>query len=150
MRQGKPVTSSTTWSTVKLRVERTWCSPDCTIGSLFVDGGFECYTLEDVERPIKVSGETAIPKPAPESPYRIDITYSQRFKRETPYVEDVPGFDGIRIHPGNTAVDTHGCLLVGRTKGANWVGESKVAFNQLFEKIKEALDLGDTVTLEIV
>lgn len=131
---------------MKLRVERTWCNPECTIGSLFVDGGFECYTLEDVERPIKVFGETAIPK----GTYRVDITYSQRFKRETPYIEDVPGFEGVRIHPGNTAVDTHGCLLVGRTKGSNWIGESKAAFNFLYSKIKEALDLGDTVTLEIV
>lgn len=131
---------------MKLRLERTWCTDKCTIGTLFVDGGFECYSLEDVERKVKVFGETAIPLGA----YNLVVMPSHRFKRDLPLLENVPGFEGIRIHPGNTAADTDGCILVGRTKGTNFVGESKAAFNQLFGKIKEALDSGDTVTMEVV
>ncbi len=131
---------------MKLVVERKWCNPDCTIGLMTVDGMNEYFTLEDVEREVKVYGKTAIPK----GTYNVDITYSQRFKRELPLIEDVPNFTGVRIHPGNTAEDTDGCILVGRTKGPTWVGESRAAFNELFVKIKEALDMGDKVSLEIV
>jgi hypothetical protein len=110
------------------------------------DKGLEVYTLEDVERKEKVFGETAIPKGS----YNVSITPSQRFKRDLPLVENVPGFEGIRIHPGNTAADTHGCLLVGRTKGPTWVGESRAAFNDVYREIKGALDSGEQVILEIV
>jgi hypothetical protein len=132
---------------VKLRVERTYCGPVCTIGSMYIDGKFECFTMEDVTRPLgeKIPGETAIPP----GTYNVTITPSARFKRDLPLVENVPGFDGIRIHPGNTAADTEGCLLVGRTKGPNFVGESKVAFAILMPKIRDALDAGDTVSLEV-
>ena len=132
---------------MKLRVERTNCGPSCTIGSLYVDSVFECFTLEDVVRKDKIAGETAI---GAGGPFNVVITPSKRFKRDLPLVENVPNFQGIRIHPGNTSEDTEGCILVGRTKGTNFVGESKAAFNALFAKIKEALDEGDTVTLEIV
>src|SRR6476659_8160031 len=131
---------------MKLRLERTWFEPECTIGTMFVDGAYDCFTLEDVEREVKVYGETAIPL----GTYNVVITPSNRFKRDLPLVENVPGFEGIRIHPGNTAADTDGCILVGINKGPGWVGESRAAFNELFEKIKNALDQGDKVTLEIV
>jgi hypothetical protein len=131
---------------MKLLVERKWCNPDCTIGIMTSDKGLEVYTLEDVERKEKVFGETAIPKGS----YNVSITPSQRFKRDLPLVENVPGFEGIRIHPGNTAADTHGCLLVGRTKGPTWVGESRAAFNDVYREIKGALDSGEQVILEIV
>ena len=132
---------------MKLLLERSWCGPSCTIGSLFVDGHFESFTLEDVVRPAgdKVYGKTAIPAGS----YNVVITPSNRFKRDLPLVEGVPNFEGIRIHPGNTAEDTEGCILVGRTKGSTWVGESKAAFSALFQKIKEAIDAGDRVTLEV-
>lgn len=132
---------------MKLKVERTYCGPVCTIGSLYIDGAFECFTCEDVVRPAgeKVHGETAIPY----GTFNVVVTPSQRFKRDLPLVEHVPNFEGIRIHPGNTSADTEGCLLVGRTKGTNFVGESKAAFAALFAKIRTALDDGDTVTLEV-
>lgn len=132
---------------MKLRLERSWCGPSCTIGQLMVDGVTECFTLEDVVRTgEKVYGKTAIPAGS----YNVVITQSRRFKRDLPLVENVPGFEGIRIHPGNTAEDTDGCILVGRTKGPTWVGESRAAFSAIFDKIKEALDAGDKVTLEVV
>lgn len=132
---------------MKILVERTNCGPTCTIGSLYVDGAFECFTMEDVVRSDghKVYGETAIP----DGTYNVAITPSQRFKIDLPLVENVPGFTGIRIHPGNTAEDTDGCILVGRTKGVNFVGESRAAFVALFKKIEDALDAGDKVTLEV-
>ena len=132
---------------MKLRLERTWCGPKCTIGQLLVDGASECFTLEDVVRAdgVKVYGETAIPAGS----YPVTITPSARFKRDLPLIENVPNFEGIRIHPGNTAEDTHGCVLVGRTKGPDFVGESKAAFAALYAKIAAALDAGDAVTLEV-
>lgn len=135
---------------MKLRLERTWRGQNCTIGQMEVDGAHECFTLEDVDRPAKIYGETAIPKTPEDKPYNVIITPSNRFKRDLPLVENVPGFEGIRIHPGNTAEDTDGCILVGRTKGSTWISESRAAFNDLFDKIKKALDAGDTVTLEIM
>lgn len=131
---------------MKLRLERSWPTNKCTIGSLLLDGAYECFTLEDVLRDgPKVYGETAIPA----GTYNVVVTPSQRFKRELPLLEDVPGFEGIRIHPGNTAENTDGCILVGRSKGPNYVSESRAAFNALYEKIQAALDAGDKVTLEI-
>ena len=131
---------------MKLKLERTYCGPLCTIGSLYVDGAFECFVLEDIVRTgEKVPGDTAIPA----GTYNVVITPSNRFKRDLPLLESVPNFVGIRSHPGNTAEDTEGCLLVGRTKGPTFVGESRAAFAALFQKIRQALDDGDTVTIEV-
>jgi hypothetical protein len=129
------------------------CGPVCTIGSLFVNGKFECYSLEDVRREVKgepvtkwkIPGKTAIP----EGIYGIAVTMSLRFKRDLPLLLNVPGFEGVRIHPGNTAADTEGCILVGKTKGSDSVLESRRAFDDLFKKIKESLGAGEKVTLEV-
>lgn len=108
-----------------------------TIGDLYVDDVWECYTLEDVEQlGPKVPGQTAIPT----GWYKVVITMSPRFKRLLPLLVDVPGFDGIRIHPGNDAEDTHGCLLVGQTKGDDTIGGSRAAFNALYLKLQDVLD----------
>jgi hypothetical protein len=131
---------------MKLVVERKWCNPECTIGLMTVNGQNEYFTLEDVERETKIQGKTAIPKGS----YNVSITPSNRFKRDLPLIENVPGFEGVRIHPGNTAEDTEGCILVGRHKGPNYVSESRAAFNDLYKEIKGALDSGDQVILEIV
>ena len=138
---------------MKLRVERpAFCGPDCTISQLTVDGADECFILEDVDRHLennperKVHGKSAIPR----GTYQVIITLSNRFKRELPLLVDVPGFEGIRIHPGNTSEDTEGCLLPGRTRTDRTVGESKVAFNALFAKIQQGLQDGDTCSIEIV
>lgn len=131
---------------MKLRLERSWPTSKCTIGTLSIDGAYESFTLEDVVRDVpKVYGETAIPA----GTYNVIVTPSQRFKRDLPLLENVPGFEGVRIHPGNTAENTDGCILVGRSKGPNYVSESRAAFNALYEKIQAALDAGDKVTLEI-
>ena len=81
---------------MKLTLTRKWFHPTCTIGTLDIDGHAECYILEDVERDEKVPGETAIPLGV----YVVVIDYSERFKRRLPRLLDVPGFTGVRIHPG--------------------------------------------------
>lgn len=133
---------------MKITLERTERTKKYTQGELFVDGAFECYTEEDPERPdgVKVYGETSIPG----GEFNVVITPSNRFKRDLPLLENVPNFSGIRIHPGNTPEDTDGCILVGRTKGVGVIGESRAAFAALFDKIKAALDAGDTVSIEIM
>ena len=130
---------------MQLMVNRTWPSAACTIGVLTVDGVNECFTLEDVVRAEKIKGETAIPAGS----YNVTITPSNRFKRDLPLLENVPNFEGVRIHPGNTAADTEGCILVGKSKGPDAIYESRKAFDTLFAKIKAAIDAGEKVTLEI-
>lgn len=138
---------------MRMKLERTLCGPKCTIGTLYVNGKAECFTLEDVRREVKgrpveewkVPGATAIPAGI----YNVVVTLSQRFKRDLPLLENVPGFSGIRIHPGNTAEDTEGCLLVGLVKGPDFVSGSRRAFEQLFTKIKESIGCGEKVTLEV-
>ena|SRR6266567_2166783 len=133
---------------------------DCTIGELFVHGDFECYTLEDVMReepgvPVaewKVSDQTAIPAGL----YSILIDYSPHFQRFMPHVMNVPGFSGVRIHAGNTPLDTEGCILVGRhvvppnPTTAIALAESRVAFNALYLKIVAARGGNEPVSLRIV
>lgn len=120
---------------MKLLLERQDLTDESTIGKLYVDGEFECYTLEDVLRPgQKVYGETAIPA----GTYEVIITLSPRFKRKLPLLVKVPGFDGVRIHPGNTKDDTEGCILVGTARKPNMVLNSRVAFNRLFAKLEKA------------
>src|SRR5574343_976097 len=96
---------------MKLELIRHAIKDTYTIGKLFIDGTYFCDTLEDYVRAgEKVFGKTAIPT----GTYDVQITYSNRFKQPMPLLIDVPGFSGIRIHPGNTAEDTHGCILVGK------------------------------------
>jgi hypothetical protein len=138
---------------MRLKLQRMSCGPVCTIGTLYVDGKQECFTLEDVRRekkgePVsqwKIPGKTAIP----EGVYGLIVTPSNRFKRDLPLLLNVPGFEGVRIHPGNTAADTEGCILVGKAKSGDSVLESRRAFDQLFTKIREALGCVEKVTLEV-
>lgn len=83
-----------------------------TMGKMFVDGVFYAFTLEDKVREVKVWGETAIPT----GTYSVFVRYSNRFKKELVAVKDVPKFDGVLIHGGNTDKDTHGCILIGEMR----------------------------------
>jgi hypothetical protein len=131
---------------VTLRLVREPSADGATFGVLFVDGRFECFTIEDqVRSGPKVPGKTAIPA----GRYQVVVTPSARFQRRLPLLVDVPGFSGIRIHPGNTINDTDGCLLPGTRieRTALAVRESRVAFQRLFAKL-EAAD-GDQVWITI-
>jgi hypothetical protein len=131
---------------MKLKLTRNTYTTRSTIGELSIDGKSECFILEDPVRPEKVKGETAIPAGS----YEVIITHSPRFERDLPLLLDVPNYEGVRIHTGNTATDTEGCLLPGRSKAVDFVGDSRAAFNGLFAKIRAALKSGDKVTMEII
>lgn len=119
----------------------------CTHGDMFVGDDWESVTLEDVVRPpgIKIPGQTAIPA----GWYRVVITFSNRFQRDLPLLLDVPNFTGVRIHAGNTAADSTGCILVGKERGPTTVMRSREALLPLQAKIQKALDYGDPVYINI-
>lgn len=125
---------------MELALRRRWFTGLSTIGELSVDGTFECFVLEDKMREVpsipvaqwKIKHRTAIPV----GRYQVVIAPSNRFKRDLPRLLNVPGFDGILIHPGNTDVDTDGCLLPGTTRAADKVIASRVAFDKLFAMLK--------------
>lgn len=135
---------------MRMHVKRKWLSPVCTIGELFVDGELECFTLEDRYRPPpepKVPRETAIPNGI----YEIVVNYSNRFQQQMPLLLDVPHFQGVRIHTGNTHHHTEGCLLVGRKREGDRILESKLAYEALFPRIQAAVQQGKVhMTVEIV
>lgn len=126
---------------MELLLTRAPSSSKSTAGTLEVDGQFECFTLEDVVRSKKIPGETAIPA----GTYKVIIDMSNRFKRLLPLLIDVPGFAGIRIHPGNTDKDTEGCILVGTTHSRDFIGNSRLAFDALFKKMQAAKSITITI-----
>lgn len=131
---------------MELLLTRFIFNEECTIGQLEIAGRFECWTLEDVVREVKIYGKTAIPAGA----YKIIINRSNRFKRDLPLLLNVPNFEGIRIHSGNTAGHTEGCILVGQIKGQYSIARSRAAFNQLFAKMKRAFDRKETIQIKII
>ena len=122
---------------MQITVKRLHKTDTSTIGELLIDGLFECYTLEDIERPVKIKAETAIPK----GTYKVIINQSNRFKRLMPLLLNVPNFEGVRIHAGNTNHDTEGCILVGRTRSKDFIGQSRKAYEKLFKKMQAAKDI---------
>ena len=132
---------------MNLELERLQLDPDVTIGSLSVDGAWQCWSLEDTVRPdgVKIHGETAIPR----GTYSVDITMSPRFGVELPLLINVRGYVGVRIHPGNSAADTEGCILVGQDRQAKSIGRSRAAFNALMALLRDAKARGEPITLEI-
>ena len=133
---------------MKLLLKRIAKKEVYTIGNLYVDGMYFCDTLEDKVRIpfVKVPKETAIPAGI----YIVTIDYSQRFGKKMPHVLDVPEFQGIRIHSGNTNVDTEGCILVGENKVVGKVINSKLTFDKLYPALETALNEGEEITLEII
>jgi hypothetical protein len=85
----------------------------------------------------------------PAGTYKLGVTFSQRFQRMLPILHDVPGFDGVRIHTGNTDADTEGCILVGIVTEAESITYSRAAFNALYPKLVDALGAGEELTIEI-
>ena len=122
-----------------LEVKRLYKKDTYTIGKLYIDGVYFCDTLEDKVRNLntekKVYGETAIPA----GKYKIQVAVSSKFKREMPYLMNVPQFTGIMIHPGNTPEDSLGCILVGENKTKGGLINSRKYSDELNEKIIEAI-----------
>ena len=142
---------------MKLKLKRIARKTDYTIGRLYINGHLFSDVLEDRDRglrkdmteeeikKLKVKGQTAIPT----GTYNVIITYSPKYKKQMPLLLGVPGFEGIRIHSGNTHKDTEGCLLLGENKEVGKVLNSRYTFNKFFEKLKAAIAKGETVTIEI-
>lgn len=135
---------------MKLRVERLWKKPAYTVGRLFVDGKLFCNTLEDTVRDLsnekKVYGKTAIPY----GEYRVVYNWSPKFGRNLPRLLNVPAFEDILIHPGNTADDSAGCILVGRNTEVGRLTESRYTSDKLNVLIEDAQRRGESITIEIV
>ena len=131
---------------MELTLLRKTLTDNSTIGELSVDNTILCYTLEDKDRLLtsdmgteailaaKIYGKTCIPY----GRYEVAITYSNRFKKYLPLLMGVSGFDGIRIHSGNTDADTLGCILLGDVVGVDFIGKSRIAFSRVFALLKAA------------
>lgn len=120
---------------MELFLTRYDLTPARTIGQLAIGGVFQCHTLEDAVREgPKVPGQTAIPY----GRYPVVLTMSQRFGHVLPLLLDVPNFTGIRIHAGNTAADTEGCILVGTEREGDAILHSRVALDALMARVQEA------------
>lgn len=154
---------------MKLKVERRWRKDTYTIGRLYVNGEYLCNTLEDRDRGLKqtdslasikarkVYGETAIPL----GTYKVDMkTVSQKYSKvewyrslnggKMPRLVNVPGYEGVLIHPGSNALDTLGCILVGKNSVVGGLTQSRVTFAQLYTMMKKAHQAGEEITVEIV
>lgn len=121
-----------------------------TPGDMYADGLRICFTCEDEDRRMesggsKVYGKTAIPR----GTYPVEVSYSHHFKRELPAVLDVPGYLGIRIHGGNRAEDSLGCILVGQVRTSTGIAQCAATVQRIISMIQTAEDRGERVTLEI-
>jgi hypothetical protein len=146
---------------MKLLLKRFYQDDKGTLGILFVDGKFECFTCEDIERDVKVQGKTRIPEGKYWIDYRnIDSPKTRKYKVNFPWfkwhlhLKNVKNFKYVYIHIGNDATHSEGCILVGEQankfseKGPQ-VLKSKLAFKALYEKVSKSLDDGFGVQIEI-
>lgn len=143
---------------MKLKLKRRFFAEEYTIGTLSIDEVRFCDTLEDKNRDHnkdgdlndpgegKVYAKTAIPF----GTYKVIVNRSPKFKRELPRLLDVPHFEGILIHRGNTAKDSAGCILVGENKVKGQVINSTQYENELVKRLKSAIKKGEKVEIEIV
>jgi hypothetical protein len=146
---------------MKLQVIRTQFGTDATNGLLFIDGIFECYTLEDQYQAVKVMHETCIPEGTYDIKFRktggFHAKYTERYKNAHHgmlHIQDVPNFTYILIHTGNTDEHTSGCLIVGETQQDlevskdGFIGSSAVAYKKMYAKVAGQLLQGKDVTIE--
>jgi hypothetical protein len=145
---------------MKIEVDRFVSDNDTTISHVSVDGAFVCFGLEDEFRVAKVVDQTRIPA----GKYRVLLrtvgNHHQQYKQQFPdihrgmlHIQNVPNFDSILIHCGNTQADTSGCLLVGTgavTDAGNMsISSSRVAYRRLYPMVVDAAEKG-TLEIELV
>ena len=146
---------------MKLTVVRTQFGTDATNGLLFINGIFECYTLEDQYQAVKVMHETCIPEGTYDIKFRktggFHAKYTERYKNAhygMLHIQDVPNFTYILIHTGNTDEHTSGCLIVGETQQDleiskdGFIGSSTTAYKKMYSKVAGQLLQGKKVTIE--
>lgn len=142
---------------MELLVERKYKKDKYTIGNFYIDNILFSNTLEDKDRnltysmpenqikKIKVYGETAIPT----GRYKVERTWSPKYGKKMIEIKNVPGFSGIRIHAGNTAKDSLGCILVGENKIKGQLIHSKYHSDLLDQKVANALANKEDVYITI-
>ncbi len=152
---------------MKLKVLRFSSQADCTNGLLFEDSDigllFMAYTLEDEHRVLKIKGETRIPAGIYNIKFRDEGGFNERYKKRFPGLHqgmleicEVPGFEYILIHCGNTDEHTAGCLLVGDSQENNkiikdgFIGKSTNAYKRIYKDIAREIELDKKVTIEYV
>ena len=152
---------------MKLQVVRFSSQADSTSGLLFeineLGKHFLCYTLEDERRALKVQGETRVPAGTYKIELRTEGGFHERYSRKYPnihigmlHIVNVPGFEYILIHTGNTDEHTAGCLLVGDSQENNviirdgFVGKSNNAYKRIYPRIAKAIESGEEVKIEYV
>ena len=140
-----------------ITLDRAWKRKGYTISRLYINGELFCNALEDESRGLrqdmdlstikakKIAGETAIPSGC----YMVTLTYSPRFRKMLPLLNDVPGFTGVRIHSGNTAKDTEGCILVGQNLEKGKVLNSREWYAKLLAKMNAAWAKKEHVVIDI-
>ena len=152
---------------MKLLLRRIFKGPSYTIGKLFINGVYECDTLEDQDRGLtsqmsleeikakKVYGVTAIPtgtysiNMTTVSPKFKDRAWAKPYKGVLPRLENVKGYEGVLIHVGNDQEATSGCLLVGENKIKGKVINSTACFHELMGELLKAHDRGEDISIEI-
>lgn len=153
---------------MELLVKRRYKGSAYTIGSLYVNGVYECDTLEDPDRGLtsemslkeikskKIYGNTAIPtgkysvSMSVVSPRFKDRSWAKPYSGKIPRLLDVKGYEGVLIHVGNKATDTSGCILVGENKIKGQVLNSTACFMELMTQLLKAHLKGEPITIEIV
>jgi hypothetical protein len=140
---------------MRLTLKRIANKKDYCIGKLYINGKYFCDTLEDVDRGLddsmsedeikqsKIKEQTAIPTGI----YTILLTYSPKYKKVMPLINNVKGYSGIRIHSGNSSKDTEGCLLVGKNTVVGRLTDSRNTFNALFKRLQQKGS--NKITIEI-
>ena len=140
---------------------RTQFGSDATNGMIFLDGVFECFSLEDEYREQKIKGETCIPEGSYEVVLRKEGGFHERyssrysFHKGMLWVKSVPNFEWILFHLGNTDENTAGCILVGDTQQDldvskdGFIGSSGNAYKKFYPKVAEVLENGEEVTLNV-
>jgi hypothetical protein len=134
---------------MELYLHRLESNAECVTGELLINGIHECVTLElplEFEGAQNVHGKTCIP----EGRYQVDRLFSPHFNRLIPHVMNVPNRSAVEIHPGNTAADIRGCILLGEVRLSDtMIGESQAACKAFEEKFDQAIDDNEEVWLEI-
>ena len=143
---------------MEIQVNRIARKDGYTIGRMSLNGEYFCDTLEDTDRGLnatmsvgeilaqKIKAQTAIPT----GKYDVILTLSPRFKRVLPLLLSVKGYEGVRIHAGNTAEDTEGCLLLGENKVKGQVLNSRATLEKLMSVLLECEKRKEKISITIV
>ena len=147
---------------INLTLIRSFKGPEYTIGHLYIDGKYFCDTLEDVDRglnskmslqeiqKVKIKHETAIPigmyyvnmnTISPKYSNFSKYPYAEPYNAKMPRIKNIPGYDGVLIHPGNSKRDTSGCILVGENKVKGQVINSQATWKKLMEILTKKKDV---------